>query len=107
MGKIKSAEEQLRERGIIPKNVDWGEIQRSMKEAEKRKRDEEQKAREKEERRIADLKCPSCKSKNKKYFERRDSNGIIGPGYRSWIVDAYYVCQDCGTMFKDLQKNQG
>jgi predicted Zn-ribbon and HTH transcriptional regulator len=54
--------------------------------------------------RIKAIKCPSCKSTSKDHIEKRDDNGIIGPGYSSWIVDEYFVCKKCGTMFKDMEK---
>lgn len=35
--------------------------------------------------------CPVCSSKMKPIILRRN-NGIIGPGYKSWIVDAQAEC---------------
>jgi transposase-like protein len=61
-------------------------------------------AKEKEDTRIALIECPSCKSTNKEHIIKRDSNGVCGPGYHSWIIDEYFVCNECGTMFKDLSK---
>ncbi len=57
-----------------------------------------------EEARINKIQCPSCKSNDKEHIVKGDNNGIFGPGYRSWIIEEYYVCQSCGTMFKDLTK---
>jgi C4-type Zn-finger protein len=48
--------------------------------------------------------CPVCKSDNTKLVERRKDNGILGPGYTSWVVDFYYSCQNCGVRFDDLKK---
>lgn len=79
------------------KDIDWSKIEREKKE-------KEEKAIKEEEDRINAIKCPSCKSTNKQLNEKRDSNGIIGYGYQSWVVDAYFVCKECGTMFKDLKK---
>jgi protein-arginine kinase activator protein McsA len=59
-----------------------------------------------EEDRIKSLKCPSCKSTSKEFVQHRNDNGIIGPGYASWVTNEYYVCKKCGTMFKDLNKNK-
>jgi C4-type Zn-finger protein len=69
------------------------------------KRKEEVEAKEKAERdRIKAIKCPSCGSTSKDHVEHRDDNGIIGPGYASWVTNEYYVCKKCGTMFKDMEK---
>ena len=57
-----------------------------------------------EEDRIKAIKCPSCGSTSKDHVEHRDDNGIIGPGYASWIANEYFVCKKCGTMFKDMEK---
>jgi len=70
-----------------------------------RKKDEARKESERiEQERIDKIKCPSCKSTNKKHVVKRDSNGVCGPGYYSWITDEYFVCKDCGTRFEDLSK---
>ena len=104
MKKFKSIEEQLREKGIKFEtvNLDPNWYQKHLE--EKRKAEDE--ARKKEENRIKKIKCPSCKSTSKDHIQKRESNGIIGPGYSSWIVDEYFVCKKCGTMFKDLEKWQ-
>lgn len=47
--------------------------------------------------------CPSCKSNNIKVVEKRDDNGIIGPGYSSWIIDSYLSCKNCGTRFDKIK----
>jgi len=69
----------------------------------KERQEEAKKAQEaadaKEAARIARIKCPSCKSDKKERFERRDDNGIIGPGYSSWVVEAYWICKKCGTHY--------
>lgn len=57
-----------------------------------------------EKERIDAIPCPSCGSTNKKHVVKRDSNGICGPGYSSWITDEYFVCKECGTRFEDLTK---
>lgn len=104
MKKFKSVEEQLKEKGIKFEtvNLDPNWYQKHLE--EKRKAAEE--ARKKEENRIKKIKCPSCKSTSKEHVIKSDSNGIIGPGYRSWIKEEYFVCTKCGTMFKDLEKWQ-
>lgn len=59
----------------------------------------EEEAKKKELERIARIKCPSCKSDKKERFERRENNGIIGPGYSSWVIEAYWICKKCGTHY--------
>ena len=62
------------------------------------------KALKEEEERIGKIICPSCKSTSKEHIVKSEGNDIYGPGYRSWIIDEYYVCKECGTMYKDLNK---
>jgi C4-type Zn-finger protein len=50
--------------------------------------------------------CPSCKGHNVNKKETRRNNGIIGPGYRSWVVDSWYSCLDCGTRFDLVNTNK-
>lgn len=52
-----------------------------------------------------EITCPSCKGVNLKKKEIRDDNGVLGPGYSSWVVDSYYSCLDCGTRF-DLKEEE-
>ena len=49
------------------------------------------------------MKCPVCKSENIKHKEIREDNDVCGPGYCSWVVDEYEICQDCGIMFKNVE----
>ena len=102
MVKLKSAIEKLQEKGIFSKPVeldpDWYE------KALKKRQDEIDAEKKIEEDRIKKIKCPSCKSVSKQHVEKRKDNGIYGPGFSSWIVDEYYVCNKCGTMFKDMVK---
>jgi len=44
-------------------------------------------------------KCPICKSGVGHLRTFRQNNGIIGPGYRSWITDQYYSCDKCRARF--------
>ena len=105
MKRFKSELDKLIEKGIIGKPVktvdhdpDW---YRKHIEAE-RKAEEE--AQLKEQKRINGLECPSCKSTNKKHVVKRNDNVIIGPGYSSWVIEEYFVCKECGIMYKDLTK---
>lgn len=48
--------------------------------------------------------CPVCKSENTEDASTRDNNGVIGPGYMSWIVEEKRLCNDCGVYFKPINK---
>lgn len=73
---------------------------------EEKKRDELRYKNEiaEESERIKKMKCPACSSVNKKRHTTSKNNGIIGPGYRSTILDDYYICQKCGIHYSDLNK---
>jgi hypothetical protein len=81
MKKIKTTEEKLKEEGIIsiPVNFNFAKVYQDNIDAKNRAFRE---AKEKEEARIALIECPSC------------------------IIDEYFVCNNCGTMFKDLSKRK-
>lgn len=103
MKKIKliSAEGELRKKGLfvpIKLDPDWYKKHLEVK------IEDEEKAHKAEEDRIKKIKCPSCKSTSKDHIEKRNDNGIFGPGYSSWLIDEYFVCRECGTMFKDMEK---
>ena len=102
MPKLKSVIEKLEEKGIFGKPVEFDPDWYGKHLREKTRLEEE--ARKKEEDRIKKIKCPSCKSTSKDHVVKRNDNGIFGPGYSSWIVDEYFVCKKCGTMFKDMEK---
>ena len=101
MVKLKSTEEKLAEKGIFFKPVELDPDWYRKHLAEKARLEEE--ARKAEETRIKKIKCPSCKSTSKNHIVKRNDNGIIGPGYSSWVIDEYFVCNKCGTMFKDME----
>jgi transposase-like protein len=103
MPKLKGSEifEKISKKG---NPIDFDKIYREI-EAE-RKRDAkiaEEKAK-KEKERLSNIKCPLCKSKNKNHVVKSENNGVMGPGYSSWETENYYVCLDCGIMYKDLEK---
>jgi hypothetical protein len=101
MAKIKSAIEKLREKGIVGKPY-----AENYQDRIDRKNKEYLETKEKEEARIALIECPSCKSTDKEHIIESNSNGIIGPGYSSWVTNEYFVCNNCGTMFKDISKKK-
>ena len=46
------------------------------------------------------MKCPICGSD--KAVSVTDSNGIYGPGGRSWVL--YHICDGCSVLFADKEK---
>jgi transposase-like protein len=75
-------------------------IKRQEEETNKRIKEES----EAEERRIAEIKCPVCKSTEKTPINKYKSNGVFGPGSRSWLVENYIICNNCGVHYSDLTK---
>lgn len=47
-----------------------------------------------------DFRCRICGCTT--YSEARKGNGVIGPGYQSWVL--YYVCGGCSAVFKNPAK---
>lgn len=43
--------------------------------------------------------CPACKSTDTFLYERRENNGIIGPGYKTWVVESRWECNECEAHF--------
>ena len=84
--------------------IDMRSVYKSMEES--RKRDEERKRieRENEENRINNIQCPLCKSTDKIKHFKRESNGIMGPGFESRITDEYLICKSCGVHYSDINK---
>ena len=48
--------------------------------------------------------CPNCKSENVSDKSIRANNGILGSGFKSWIIKVQYCCNDCGVIFKPIIK---
>jgi len=78
-------------------NFDYDKFLNDQKELERLEK-------EKEQERINQMKCPSCKSSFKEHVIKSESNGVFGPGYYSHVTEEYYVCKECGIMYKDLNK---
>lgn len=57
-----------------------------------------------EEERIFNLCCPLCKSNDKYLHIDYSTNGVYGPGSSSRVTNEYYICNECGILFKDLHK---
>jgi uncharacterized protein YbaR (Trm112 family) len=87
-------------------SIDWSnflENQKKQKEEELKIKQEEE---NKEKKRIEKIKCPVCKSIEKAHYVKRKNNGIIGPGFNSWVKEEYLICQNCGIHYSDLKKNK-
>ncbi|GAB3937270.1 helix-turn-helix domain-containing protein [Larkinella terrae] len=50
------------------------------------------------------IKCPVCRSKDVALIELREGNGVLGPGFSSWVTDSYYSCHSCGVRFDKIPK---
>jgi len=54
---------------------------------------------------VKEIRCPLCKSKNISDDSKYKSNGILGPGSRSWKTSDTRSCDDCGIVFKPVKGN--
>lgn len=59
-----------------------------------------------EEKRIETMKCPVCQSVEKEHIMKHKNNGIIGPGYRSYVTSDYYLCKGCGVHYSDINRKE-
>ena len=96
--KYKELADMLKTEVYKPVTIDVEEIKRKLKESQ----DEWSALKESEEKRISDMKCPSCDSTDKGHHVKYESNGIIGPGSHSRVTEDYYICQKCGIHYSDL-----
>ena len=79
--------------------------------ADQKKREEEDYKRYKEEieaenKRIDKIRCPFCGAKEKEHYVNTGTNGVIGPGRSSWLIEEYYICKGCGVHYSDLNKKE-
>jgi transposase-like protein len=86
--------------------LDVGDFGARLKEQQRLEQESKRKKEEEEKERINKIPCPVCKSTNKHHHTKYENNGIMGPGYSSWLVDEYLVCLQCGIHFSDLRKNE-
>ena len=87
--------------------IDMSGLYESMEESRRLEEEKKRIERETEEKRINDIECPLCKSKDKINHIKRDSNGVMGPGHSSWITDQYLICKGCGIHYSDVTKFKG
>ena len=50
--------------------------------------------------------CPNCKSNNVSDDSIKSNNGILGNGFKSWILKVQYVCNDCHIIFKPKENEK-
>jgi uncharacterized Zn finger protein len=55
---------------------------------------------------MEDLKCPACGSEDVKDVSIRDNNGVLGPGYFSWVIAELYSCNKCQQVFRPNKKKK-
>ena len=84
--------------------LDVGDFGARLKEQERLEWENKKKKEQEEKNRIDKIPCPVCKSINKHHHTKYKSNGIMGPGSASWLVEEYLICLDCGIHFTDLKK---
>ncbi len=84
--------------------IDRSEIYKNMEESRKREEEEKRIEIENETSRINSIPCPACKSTDKHHYIKRDSNGVMGPGFSSWITEEYLICKSCGIHYSDVSK---
>jgi C4-type Zn-finger protein len=87
-------------------SIDWTNFWENRKKQEEEEQKIKQEKEKKEQERIEKIKCPACKSTKKQHYINRENNGIIGPGFNSWITEEYLICQNCGIHYSDLNKNK-
>jgi len=78
----------------------WSDSIKRKEEEQKRKIKEE----EQENERINKIECPVCKTTDKIHHIKRESNGIMGSGFSSWVTDEYLICKGCGIHYSDISK---
>ena len=84
--------------------IDPAKLFESMKEQQNLSQEKYELEMKEESERISNLCCPLCKSNNKQLHIDYSSNGIYGPGSYSKVNSEYYICNECGILFKDLKK---
>lgn len=53
---------------------------------------------------LKNIKCPCCKGDDISLSQQRESNGVLGSGFSSWVTAENFVCLDCGVMFLNTDK---
>jgi len=106
MIKIYTSKLKKLEKLTAEKSTDWVDYNKTIMEINKDKKKKEELEEQIENTRIANLKCPVCKSDKKHHVIKKNNNGKYGPGYSSWEIENYFVCLNCGVMFKDLKNEK-
>lgn len=85
-------------------SIDWSNFWENRKKQEEEELRVKQEEKNKEEKRIEKIKCPVCKSTEKTHYVKTKNNGIIGPGFKSWVTEEYLICKKCGVYYNDINK---
>ena len=88
------------------KSIDMKEVYENQRKMETEDLERYKSEVEEEKARISEMSCPACRSKEKEHYVKRDSNGILGPGRSSWLIEEYYICKGCGIHYSDLNKKE-
>lgn len=91
---------------ITGTTVDWATINEELRGIDKKIAEEQRVAQIAEQQRIDQMVCPICKSNNKFRHMLTENNGIFGPGYSSHVILDFYICNDCGVHYSDLNKKK-
>jgi transposase-like protein len=92
---------------ITGTTVDWVKIDQHLREMDETVQKMARLAEIEEQNRIGQMQCPVCKSQKKTYNNLSNNNGVFGPGYYSHTILEFYVCDDCGVHYSDLNKKKG
>ena len=84
--------------------IDMSQVYKNIEESRKREQEQKRTEEEKEELRIKKIECPICKSTDKINHIKRDNNGIMGPGFNSWVTEEFLICKSCGIHYSDITK---
>ena len=90
--------------GLKGEPIDLSNFYKDKLEREQKELEEKRKEEELEKERINKIECPLCKSTNKVHHIKRDNNGVIGPGFSTWVTDEYLICKSCGIHYSDITK---
>jgi hypothetical protein len=90
--------------GIEGTPIDMSNWYENRKKQELAEQEKKQKEKELEQERIDKITCPVCKSNDKIHHVKTKNNGIMGPGFSSWVTDEYLICKSCGVHYTDITK---
>jgi hypothetical protein len=84
--------------------MDVSEFAERWQKNEQLRKEREAEAKKIEKERVNNISCPVCHHKSKDHHIKYKSNGIIGPGHKSVIVESYLICLNCGVHYSDVEQ---